>query len=224
MNLSKSVFVALSTMLLLCGCATSRSVVQVGTAPAYQVSNPDQGTAIRLVTTDERKFELAPATPDIPSLKDGEINNPAITARAIGRKRNTYGRALGDVLLPEGQNVAQIVGEAIANGFRGAGYRVVTEGDPDFATATPVNAKIVQFWLWIDPGFWAITVENRTELTISSVLPGFEKDFTALLTQKAPMGAVFESDWQKEATRSLNDVTQDLTNRLPKPAAMSASN
>ncbi len=51
---------------------------------------------------DDRKFQDKPASADIPSLK-GEQSNATVEekARAVARKRNGYGKALGDILLKD---------------------------------------------------------------------------------------------------------------------------
>ena len=77
------------------GCATSRSVVDIAT-PAVANGN---GQKVFISVLDERRFELKPQVPEIPSLKEGEITDKSITERAIARKRNGYGMGLGDVKL-----------------------------------------------------------------------------------------------------------------------------
>jgi hypothetical protein len=68
------------------GCATSRGVVP---APTLASANPASGPAVKILrVADLRKFEVAPREPSTPSLQGGEIHDPAITARAIARKRN----------------------------------------------------------------------------------------------------------------------------------------
>jgi hypothetical protein len=66
--------------------------------------------------TDRRVFEVNPRQANIPSLmNDAEIKNPAITARAVARKRGGFGKTLGDVgdvLLPEGRTVTNVVAVA----------------------------------------------------------------------------------------------------------------
>lgn len=94
----------LGTLLWLSGCATTRSEISVETNDGI---NSQKGMAVRIdAVKDARVFQIKPPNPDIPSLKDDGILNKAITSRAIARKRNTYGKGLGDVLLPEGQTVA----------------------------------------------------------------------------------------------------------------------
>lgn len=107
MNIGKSSKFGLLLMgvliLAMTGCATNRWVLNFVVPPT---SNPKNGTPVKIVkVTDLRKFELAPKQPNIPSLKNGEITEKAITSRAIARKRNSYGMALGDIPLPEGRTV-----------------------------------------------------------------------------------------------------------------------
>lgn len=80
-------------------CATSRGVVvpQMTTG-----TNPQQGVAVRIVTVeDKRIFQIKPKDPSIPSLMDDNIGDKDLKSRAVGRKRNSFGKVLGDVMLPE---------------------------------------------------------------------------------------------------------------------------
>src|SRR5690606_19720516 len=101
-----SLLVALTIMMV--GCAANRSVVDVQ-VPALTSTG---GQKVVIMAIDERTFETKPRSADIPSLKGGEISDTSITERAIARKRNGYGKALGDVLLPSGRTVSQLVGAA----------------------------------------------------------------------------------------------------------------
>jgi len=68
------------------GCATSRGVVEIQIPEA---NDPLSESAYKIVSVEDRRnFELKPQQPSIPSLKNGEIDDPAITSRAIARKRN----------------------------------------------------------------------------------------------------------------------------------------
>jgi hypothetical protein len=126
------------------GCATSRGILEV---PLTAVVNPAQGREVKFVqVTDRRSFQLKPPDPSIPSLKDGAIDNPAITLRAIARKRSGYGMAMGDILLPEGQTVEQLTETALTRGLRGAGFRVLLEGQEGYEQAIPLEADIHRFW------------------------------------------------------------------------------
>jgi hypothetical protein len=140
------------------GCATSRSEVKL--------ASPDEGAyhvtkhTVVLVRSvkDERVFEEAPSDPKIPSLgHEGSSNASADTkARAFARKRNGFGKALGDVLLDKNQTVASVVSDNLVAAFRQAGFRTTT--DPGEAGASPlvVDVHIKQLWAWVVPGFWSI--------------------------------------------------------------------
>lgn len=205
---------AFAALCLLAGCATSRSVVELGEAVG-EPANPAQGQEIIIATVeDARVFEAAPRSPDIPSLSPSEADDPGIKARAIARKRNTFGQALGDVLLPEGQTVSEAVRRAITAAFRRAGYRVLGPGDAGQERAVPVAARIDRFWTWFTPGFWAVTVHNRAEVSLSGALPALQGGLVVGSETSEQMQAVFESDWQRVSANGLATLSTNLTDAL----------
>jgi hypothetical protein len=131
---------------------------------------------------DARTFEQAPREPSTPSLGGDGANSasPEIKARAIARKRNSYGAAMGDVLLEPGKTVETVVSENLAAAFRKAGYDV---RDPSGAGPSPifVDARILRFWAWLTPGFWAVTLRAtiETDLAISGGNPALNVNVTA---------------------------------------------
>ena len=128
------------------GCATSRSVVDIAT-PAVANGN---GQKVFISVLDERRFELKPQVPEIPSLKEGEITDKSITERAIARKRNGYGMGLGDVLLPEGTKVSDLIAKSIATAYGQAGYRVVPSSEKTVDTQA-ITVHVIEFWSWMSP-------------------------------------------------------------------------
>ena len=130
------------------GCATSRSEIKlsspVAMPPGTAVSSGQ--TAVVRSVKDERVFEQASRDPSTPSLGfEGAAQASADTkARAIGRKRNAYGKALGDVLLQSGQTVEGVIREHLAAALAQAGYQVKGE---DAAGPSPLvlDAHIRQF-------------------------------------------------------------------------------
>jgi hypothetical protein len=68
-------------------------------------------------------FTVAPPSADIASLDPAEDSSDASKARAIGRKKNGYGKALGDVVLPEGKTVSGLAESALTTGFQPGGIR-----------------------------------------------------------------------------------------------------
>lgn len=159
---------------VLAGCAATRSEVKL-TAPAAAAPSavaPAKGkvVAIRNVK-DERVFEQAPTDASVPSLgfEGAAQATDATKARAIGRKRNGFGKAMGDVLLQDGQTVIGVVRDNLAAALRDAGYLVVD------ASAAPADAVLIDvhvktFWAWLQPGFWAITANANigTDLDVTT--------------------------------------------------------
>jgi hypothetical protein len=168
----KTIRVAAAAILLavsLAACATNRGEIDLRVAAT---PNPPGGPAVKITeVVDRRKFEIKPGEPNVPSLMNGEINDAAITRRAIARKRNAYGAALGDILLPEGRSVAQLTEEALTKALREAGYRVVAAGDPDYDKARPLQADVEQFWGWFRPGFAQITLQYEARVRLRGNWP-----------------------------------------------------
>ncbi len=155
-----------SMVVLGSGCATNRGIIDVR-VPHIQIPMEGQSVAITRVT-DMRKFELAPPEASIPSLKNGEINDKSITLRAIARKRNGFGKAMGDILLPEGRTVEDLVRESATKALSEKGYVVVVEGSPKYAGALPIEIEIQQFWAWMRPGFWTIELNFQSIIIVDN--------------------------------------------------------
>lgn len=203
--------VGIAALTVLAGCATSRSEVDVNVASlsANQAVAASNGKKVLISTVDERVFQIDPRSPDTPSLKNDEVTDKSITERAIARKRNGYGKGLGDVLLPSGRTVSQLVNESVAAAYKQAGYQVVTE--PSTPGAATVKVHIVEFWSWFTPGFFTVDVSNKAHLRIET--PGA----TALnvVTRKdESMQAVTESDWKKITEAGLQEVSQATLKQL----------
>lgn len=167
--MSGRIFVTLCLGFLVTGCAVNRGIVDVRIPDA---ANPQTATAVTITeVTDRRVFQIRPPNASTPSLKNDEIDDPNITSRAIARKRNTFGQALGDIVLPPGRTVQQVTREALEKALKESGYRVVSEGDPGYRGARVLAADVTQFWAWIRPGFAEIAVEFDTQVTLRGDWP-----------------------------------------------------
>lgn len=199
-------YALLATTLLTCavlaGCATSRSEVKVASpavVPAAVASGPV--IVIRSIK-DERVFEQAPKDPGTPSLgfEGAAAAADATKARAIGRKRNTFGAALGDVLLENGQTVQGLVRDNLTAALQQAGYQVKAE---DAAGPSPLvmDVHIRQFWAWLQPG-WAIKLHGNvaTELTLS----GTESPVVVNVNIEESHQLVTDSDWMEIVGKALD--------------------
>lgn len=157
------------TSLLLQGCATSRSEIKLTSAAPDQAKQTvaTKGIAIIRSVKDERVFEQAPRNPSIPSLgfEGAEQATSDIKSRAIGRKRNSFGKALGDVLLENGQTVEGVVRDNLTTALRQSGYQVLSTSSGD-TNALLIDVHINKFWAWFQPGFWSITLHTNIATTL----------------------------------------------------------
>lgn len=202
--------VGIAALMLLAGCVTSRSEVDVNFVPPGNVQPAaSNGKKVLISTVDERVFQISPRNPATPSLKNNEVNDKSITERAIARKRNGYGMALGDVLLPSGRTLSQLVNESVASAYQQAGYEVVTE--PGAADATMVKVHIVEFWSWFTPGFLSVDVSSKSLLRIET--PG-AKTFDVVSAQNQSMQLVVKKDWKKITEANLQEVSRETSKQL----------
>ena len=142
---------ALVAVSLLSGCATSRSEIKLSapaTAVAPVAAAASKGVIYLRTVTDARVFEEKPSDPSHPSLGFGGAATATdeVKARAIGRKRNTFGQALGDVLLENGQTVVGVVRDNLTTAFGAAGYQVATGEPPAGAQALVADVRVTEFW------------------------------------------------------------------------------
>jgi hypothetical protein len=198
------------------GCATNRSELLIGSGPSPQTRpiNANAPTAVIRSVKDERIFEQAPRQANIPSLGfEGATQATAETKlRAIGRKRNGYGMALGDVLLQDGQTVESVVRENLASALQDAGYNV-RSGDTANTAALVIDVRIKEFWAWIHPGFWAITVNTdiATDLTLSTM----SNSIPVVVHVKDPKMFVTDSAWIEAIDKGLEAFRHEAARKLP---------
>jgi len=214
-NRSLAVLV-LAASIILGGCATSRSELRV-TAPAgppTTTANANAPAAYIRTVKDERVFEQAPSDPSTPSLGfEGAANATAeAKARAIGRKRNTYGMALGDVFLQDGQTVEGIVRENLAAALRDAGYNVRNDA-PGTSPSLVIDVHIRKFWAWIRPGFWAITVNTdiATDLNLSTT----SSPVPVVVHVDDGRAFVTDAAWLETVDKALQAYRREATQKLP---------
>ncbi len=200
----------------LSACALGRSVVDI--TPPQSTATDTKAYAKIVAVTDDRLFEAAPEDAGTPSLGDAkEITDKAITARAVARKRGGYGQAFGDVVLPEGKTVAELVRAAAQKALQDKGYAVVEEGAPQYAAAAPLTIDIVDFWSWFAPGFFTVNIEFKSTLKLSGdQLVGVNPPPVASHIKDYPL-AVPESTWADLVQRGINDVSDKIKDAIKPP-------
>lgn len=208
--------VALTAVLLMTGCATSRSEIKLQSptvvAPAASATSAPHVVVIGKIT-DERVFEEAPKDPSTPSLGFGGAGKASddVKARAVGRKRNSYGKALGDVLLQPGQTVESVIRENLVAAFEQAGYQVKGEAD---AGPSPlvVDVHIKQFWAWFTPGFWAITLDDN--IVTDLVIHGAAAPIVVRTHVEDKHQVATESDWMQIVGKGLDAYRAAVLQRM----------
>jgi hypothetical protein len=209
-----------AAMSLLAGCVASRSTLDLAATktPIPVTAQPTSGPAVKIVSVyDQRVFAVDPGDPSHSSLmEDSEISNKAITSRAIARKRNGYGMAWGDVLLPEGETVSAHVDQALTNGLRQSGYRVLASSDAGYAQATPVTAVVKQFWSWVHINPWAFSWQLHcvTEIDLQSALPVLAPAKTITTQSMVSIQIEDDKNWRVITERGLESISTKLADML----------
>ena len=197
------------------GCATTRSEVQIPSAPpqATIAANPDAPRAVLRVVKDSRRFEQAPGDPSTPSLgfEGAEKATADTRLRAVGRKRNGFGQAIGDVLLQQGQTVEGLVRAALVQALGDAGYNVVAASDT--GPSLEIDAQINRLWAWIEPGFWAITL--RSEVAVDLALSNRNGPATVAVSVADPHQFITDSDWIETIGKALSAFRIEAARKIP---------
>jgi hypothetical protein len=168
MNVARNVVLTVVLGVVLAGCAASRSELVV---PVQKSAvTPTKGAVKIVEVVDRRIFEIDPGNPSTPSVRDNEIHNKALTAKAVGRKRGGWGNAWGDVVLPEGQTVSGLVETILEAALTEKGYAVVSKGAAGYDSALPLSADVLKFWSWVNFGM-DIKITHRSEIALKGPWP-----------------------------------------------------
>ncbi len=203
-----------AVLLLLAGlaCAGAPGPVDVRLPVA---GDPEGGPALRLGRVEEaRVFERYPGNGRVQSLAAGASDDPSLAARAIGRRRSASGQLMGNVLLPEGRSVAQLVTEAVTNGFREAGYRVLGSADPGSARAPAIDVVVRRFWTRVEIMGPGLAWEFSSEVWIRAPVPVFEGGAWVCGKAFASRGGPTPGIWAYTVRRGLEDLVARLRTRL----------
>lgn len=178
------------------GCAVNRSVLKVA-APEATPSAAGKPALIRTIV-DKRVFVDRGTDPNMPSLGEGgwEKHTPEQRSRAVGRKRNSWGKAIGDVFLEEGNSVQQMIRASLGAALQRLGYGLVpTESTPPDGTLV-LDVVINKYWSWIDMGFATIGIEAEIATDVS-VGPPHQQTKTITAKAEKRVLAATESQWQE---------------------------
>lgn len=201
----------------LSACATNRSVITVAVPESEQ---PKSNHFAKITEVrDLRQFSVNPRDPSRPSLgSETEIQDPQITGHAVGRKRNGYGMALGDVAVPT--SVAALVRDAARKALQDRGYVVVEQGSAQYAEAQPMAIDIQQFWTWITMGFFEGTF--TLDVTVSLDGAGLTTTNPSVIKSQTTVGSMAGTDaiWTRTVQTGLNELVEKIKAqiRVPSPS------
>ena len=149
------------------GCVTGRRTLSLPIS-THESHAATQGRVYIATVTDNRQFQNKPSDPSVPSI-DGDVTKLSAQEKdkMIGRQRNTFGKAMGDIGLAENDSVTKRTRLLVSEGLRRKGFDVTD--DP--TSPITLGVSIDEFWAWGTPGFWALTFEAKLQCTISVTGP-----------------------------------------------------
>lgn len=132
-----------------------------------------RGTVALGSMEDLRVFQNKPSDPSTPSVKgDYHSMSAAEKSRMVGRQRNSFGKAMGDIALPSGQSIRTKTEELLTEAFARRGYSL------SGTSGNQASAEVRRFWAWFTPGMWYIQFEAVVECQITVSKGGNRRSFT----------------------------------------------
>jgi uncharacterized lipoprotein YajG len=153
-----------AAIVLQTGCVTGRRTLDLSVPTTSGAPAPTAGNVYIASVTDNREFQNKPSDPSVPSI-DGDVSTLSAAAKdqMIGRQRNGFGKAMGDIALPSGDSVTKRTRLLVEQGLIRKGYAIST----DAHSPTVVSVAVKDFWAWMTPGFVALTFEAKVSCVIS---------------------------------------------------------
>ena len=197
----------------LTGCVSTRGLVSLESPAKLQDSSVElKKVAVINIIEDKRVFENKPKQANIPSLKGGlEKATDSDKSKAIARKRNGYGKAMGDIMLRD-VTVDSVIQKRVESALTKSGYKVVPmsqELNPDLI----LNIKIDKFWSWMQPGFSYVTLNTEIETEIQNVNDPKNSIHTYNKLSK-PTALASGSKWIKTINEALDEYENKLVDQL----------
>ncbi len=192
--------------LILNGCVTGTRSIQLN-SPGYSNEKSTSGPIYIGVIEDKRTFEDKPRNPSTPSVTGNLSSTPKEKlSTLIGRQRNGYGKAMGDVALSNGGTVQGEVRKLLTKGLESRGYEVVS----DINTPKKVTVDIDKFWAWFSPGMWTISFESKLQTKVSFAEESKERTFdvTGYGINKGQVAS--NANWELAYQRAFLDFLENL--------------
>jgi hypothetical protein len=194
------------------GCVVGRRTVDLP-VPSQMSTQSGKGSLRVMDVTDSRTFENKPRDPSTPSI-DGDVNSMTDAQKSImiGRQRNGYGHAMGDIALPANRSVQERTRVLIENGLKKRGY--VISDDP--ASANYAKVEIREFWAWFTPGMWVISFEARLDCVVIITVDGKAHKLEVAGYAKNVGQVASDANWQKAYRLAFENFLTNLDDELQK--------
>ena len=195
------------------GCVVGRRTVSLPVPHAASLPAASKGEFVVLPAEDGRHFENKPPSPSTPSI-DGDVKAVSADqlATMIGRQRNGYGHAMGDVGLTAPETVKSKLLELVKEGLTRSGYSV-SNGSGGNNT---ISVKIDEFWAWFTPKFVAVQFEARLQSTLT-IKSGDKSANVVVKGYGSNHGQVAsDANWQLAYNRAFEDFLKNFELELTK--------
>ena len=196
-------------MLSMSGCVLGHRTVPL--AVKNSAATPAKGTVLLRSVSDDRHFENKPDKPSTPSIS-GDVNavSKAELEKYIGRQRNGYGHAMGDLVLPGGETVTEKMRELVKEAFARRGYALTTKA----GSGNTAEVKIDEFWAWMTPGMWSLGFNARISGKFTVTRAEHTTSFTVLGEGEngGQMGST--ENWQETYESAFDDFLAKLDKEL----------
>ena len=194
------------------GCATNISKVSLDTSMMTLSNNDEAHNAVYINSIEDmRVFNTETDDPSQPSL-DLSIYDKS---HSIGRKRNSFGKAMGGFLLNDKQTVEQLTKIAIHQALIDNGYKIIYNKNDVRTDTALLDLKIINFWTWMKPGFWQIRLNNNIRVNVkTNISPADEIDINGNYTEGFQVGT--ENNYIKVMQHSYISFYKDAIEKLKK--------
>ncbi len=202
----------LLSVIFLSGCVVGTRTVSLS-IPEFPDNKVGKGEIFISSIEDNRVFESKPAQPNIPSVK-GNLDSMSKDERSrmIGRQRNGYGMAMGDIALPADDSVIKQTKVLLEEALNSRGYAIAKNSD----ASKSASVSIDEFWAWFSPGMFTVSFEARVYCTMKFT----KSDDSSTIVVKGygiNKGQIASNaNWQLAYKRAFNDFLLKLDAELDK--------
>jgi hypothetical protein len=208
--MKKLQYLILLAVFTLTGCVTGTRNIDLE-IPTYSSEKQATGSIYIALINDQRQFEQEPRNPSTPSVK-GNLSNTSKEklSTLIGRQRNGYGGAMGDVALPEGVTVQDKVLQLLTVGLSSRGYQIVDDKN----AVNQITVDVEKFWAWFSPGMWSVSFESNLQCKIDFARSSeiVTIDVTGYGINKGQVAS--DANWKLAYQRAYLDFLENLDEQL----------